>query len=163
MNQFKLRLTVGLISFLFSFLCANLWAMTSVASQTTFELIRPNPADFSEVRAFHQEWCAANSVKTGSVRAVCFGEAVFQGSRSVRSVLLQTKQNQKYLYIESAFPGVDLLTLDFQIVGPVLSQGKESAPFSEMGDVHLMIDAQGEVMSVVGSTPRLGQLRALRP
>ncbi|MEK7358346.1 MAG: hypothetical protein AAB250_18010, partial [Bdellovibrionota bacterium] len=55
------------------------------------------------------------------------------------------------------FPRVELLTLTFDVVGPV-----RDALHSEFGRVHLSIDEDGEVNAVQGMSPRHGRFGAFR-
>lgn len=147
-----------------------------ISADASAKIIQPNPIDFSDIQSFHQEWCALNQASDSQVSQVCFGETSFRNERTVRAVLLVIDANpnqhlnrapgqkqQKFLYVESEWPGVDLLALDIGIVGPVHDFASAQIPFSEIGDLHLSIDDQGEVDAVQGSTPHLGRLMAVRP
>lgn len=147
-----------------------------ISADASAKIIQPNPIDFSDIQSFHQEWCAPNQASDSQVSQVCFGETSFRNERTVRAVLLVVDANpnqhlnrapaqkpQKFLYVESEWPGVDLLALDVEIVGPVHDFNSPKIPFSEIGELQMSIDSKGEVDAVQGSTPHLGHLLAVRP
>ncbi len=125
----------------FIFIGLTLFGLSASASR----IIRPNPADFSQISGFRAEWCASK---------LCYGRAIFAKLTPVRAILV----NGASLYVESEFPRVELLKPRFGVVGPV-----GALTGAELGQAAVTIDAQGEVDSVTLSSPSLGTLNANRP
>jgi hypothetical protein len=119
-------------------------------------IIKPNPADFSQVTGFRAEWCS-ETLSPRLVNSICFGKARFQQSKSIRSVLVK-KPSGDDLYVEDRWPGVELLKPRFGVVGPVLP----SATGVESGEVLLLLDAEGVERGLILETPSLGSIEVVR-
>lgn len=119
-------------------------------------IIRPKPADFSQVSGFQAEWCT-DTLSTSLVRSVCFGKSRFQAAKSIRSVLVR-KASGSDLYVEDQWPGVELLKPRFGLIGPVLP----SATGVESGEVLLLLNDKGQEEGLIIETPSLGTIQAVR-
>jgi hypothetical protein len=116
-------------------------------------------AKASEVGNFQSEWCSINRFRqTSDVDQICFGRANFLGtSITVRAIGFRFADGHNELYVESQFPKIELLNLDFEIVGPV-----RDASRTEFGRVVLSIDEDGEVNAVQGQSGLHGRFVAFR-
>lgn len=119
-------------------------------------IIRPDPADFSQVTGFQAEWCT-EKLSSSKALAVCFGKSRFQATKSIRSVLVKRAAGAD-LYVEDQWPGVELLKPRFGVIGPVLP----SATGVESGEVLLLLNAEGVEEGLIIETPSLGAIRAMR-
>lgn len=112
----------------------------------------------NQVRNFQPEWCAFNKFRhTSDVDQICFGRANFLNASDVRAIGFRFPDGHNELYVEAQFPKVELLTLSFEIVGPV-----RDSFYSEFGQVVLSIDEDGEVNAVQGQSGRHGRFGAFR-
>jgi hypothetical protein len=114
------------------------------------KIIVPDPSSYSEMTSFEAQWCSDTKQPASVVRA-CYGRALFQNLNSVRAVAVSSDGKNAEIYVESQWPAVELLKLEFEILGPV-----NGAKLFENGQVALEIDAEGEVIAVRGQTPRHG-------
>jgi hypothetical protein len=119
-------------------------------------IIRPNPADFSQVSGFQADWCT-EKLSSPAARSVCFGKSRFQATKSIRSVLVK-RAGGADLYVEDQWPGVELLKPRFGVIGPVLP----SATGVESGEVLLLLNGEGVEEGLVIETPSLGTIQAVR-
>lgn len=119
-------------------------------------IIKPDPADFSQVSGFQAEWCS-ETLSPRQVNSICFGRSRFQQSKSIRSVLVR-KSSGDDLYVEDRWPGVELLKPRFGVLGPVLP----SATGVESGEVLLHLDAEGVERGLTLETPSLGAIEVVR-
>lgn len=119
-------------------------------------IIRPNPADFSQISDFQAEWCT-EKLSSPAARSICFGKSRFQATKSIRSVLVNRAAGSD-LYVEDQWPGVELLKPRFGVIGPVLP----SATGVEGGEVLLLLSAEGVEEGLILETPSLGTIQAVR-
>jgi len=124
------------------------WAQAS-------RLLRPNPADLSEVSSFRAEWCAPVTASLTAATA-CFGRASFQGL-GVRAIELRARGGARELYLESSLPGVELLKPRFGLVGP-LGAGRAAG----MGECSLTFGSDGSVEAFRAWLPGHGPVAATR-
>jgi hypothetical protein len=159
-------------SFIFGFIAAmatgamllfGAWRAEAFLKPTPAELILPNSGiilppqiDASEISNFEPEFCAPNSI-SGNVVKVCLGHARFQDAITIRALRLLMKTGEALVYVEKDLPGVELLRPRFEIVGPL---GHEDE--LEVGRVHIQVDDAGEIAAVALTSPRLGQVSAVR-
>jgi hypothetical protein len=119
-------------------------------------IIRPDPADFSQISGFQADWCT-ETISPRAADSLCFGKSRFQGDKLIRSVLVK-KGIVADLYVEDEWPGVELLKPRFGVIGPVLP----SATGVEAGEVLLLLNGEGMEEGLVLQTPSLGTIRAAR-
>lgn len=132
-------------------------AVLSLAFSAKAGVIQPAPPAH-EIRNFKTEWCSFNRFRLASeVDQVCFGRATFLGSSDVRAIGFRFADGHNEIYVEAEFPKVELLNLDFQIVGPVNDSTR-----TEFGRVVLSIDDDGEVNAILGESGRHGRFGAFR-
>lgn len=146
------------------FALALLCGLTGVARATwagDSTLIKPGviiPGPVLEIQGFQTEWCGpANADKLSGVAYVCFGASEFQAAKSVRSAVLVLADGSRELYVESQWPGVELLKPKFEIIGPINRPGK----LAETGMASVHTDARGEVDAIRIWTPRRGMMTAI--
>lgn len=137
------------------FLAMILGAHEAVAES---RILRPDPADFSQISPFRADWCAPPSASL-TVDRVCFGRAAFQGKIGIRSVLVHRKGGGDELYLESEWPAVELLKPKFGLLGPVNVPGKLA---SELGECSLSFGREGEVIALSLWSPSLSGVQAVR-
>ena len=128
----------------------------SAAAHAKSPIIRPNPADFSQVSGFQAEWCT-QQLSSAAAQTVCFGKSRFQATKSIRSVLVKRLSGTD-LYVEDQWPGVELLKPRFGVIGPVLP----SATGVESGEVLLLLNGEGVEEGLIIKTPSLGTIQAIR-
>lgn len=119
-------------------------------------IIRPNPADFSQISAFQAEWCT-DKLSASSAESICFGRSRFQAAKSIRSVLVK-RGSATDLYVEDQWPGVELLKPRFGLIGPVLP----SAIGVESAEVQLLLNSKGQEEGLILKAPSLGTIQAVR-
>jgi hypothetical protein len=119
-------------------------------------IIRPDPADFSQISGFRAEWCT-DRLSVPSANSVCFGKSLFQGDKAIRSVLVKKGQAAD-LYVEDEWPGVELLKPRFGLIGPVLPSATEV----ETGEALLLLNGEGNEEGLILETPSLGIIQAVR-
>ncbi len=111
-----------------------------------------------EVRNFQTEWCSTNRFRqTSDVDQICFGRATFLDATDVRAVGFRFADGRNELYVEAQFPKIELLNLEFDIVGPI-----RDAARTEFGRLRLSIDEEGEVNAVEGRSGLHGHFVAYR-
>ena len=120
------------------------------------------PVTVSEISGFHAEWCAPNQIILQDIKFVCYGTSDFNGE-STRSVVVQRADQTRELFVEMDFSSVDMMNLEFGIVGPVASS-KPREKFSRKytGQVIISVDSSGEADSVSGVLGFGEDFRAVR-
>lgn len=123
-----------------------------------------HPSISSELSRYQNEWCASNQLAQAQLQAVapaqvCYGTTSFL-AQTTRAIVFIYQDGRRELYVEGDFQSVDLMNLQFSIVGPVnISKGLVKG----VGQVRLLVDQNGEVMAVQGQIRQTIPFEAYRP
>lgn len=121
-------------------------------------------ANASEINAFKADWCSPNQIIAQDIKFVCVGSAEFGGAESTRALVIQRADKTRELFVETNFSTIDMMNLQFDIVGPVATN-KPRPRFAPkyFGEVRLTVDASGEADAVKGALRFTEQFFAVKP
>lgn len=105
----------------------------------------------SELSRYQNEWCAPNQITQVQLVAiaptqVCYGTTSFL-AQTARAIVLTFQDGRHEFFVEGDFQSVDLMNLEFSVVGPV---NKSGGLIKGVGKVRLQVDGNGEVSAVQG-------------
>lgn len=118
----------------------------------------------SEIDQFRAEWCAPNQIIAQDIKAICYGSAEFNGVSSTRAIVVQRADQTRELFIEVDFSSIDMMNLEFGVIGPVASSmPREKFKAKYTGQVRLNVNSQGEVATASGMLGLAEKFFAVRP